>query len=275
WDAKTNTVRYSFGGCEHVGLSPDGSMMAGASRADKQVRLWDVRAKKELEPLPLDPSRSRFAAGVTHAVAFSPDGKFLAVTGEAEVALYDLATHKQVQRLQGTGPNLHDLVFSQDGKRLVAGDDRAVALWDRKTGELCHNLGHGYAIDAVAFSPDGRTIFTGATYSDDVVRSWDPLTGKIKGRWRGQKDGVEAIAYAPDGLLVASSSNDGTVRLWDAATGKEIGCLDARDGSVSAIAFSPDGKTLASGGERKAVQLWDGSTRKEDRTFHNPRGRTV
>jgi WD40 repeat protein len=279
WDAKTNTVRYSFEGCEHVSLSPNGSMLAGASRADKQVRLWDVRAKKELEPLPIkpsrDPSRSKFALGVTHAVAFSPNGKFLAVTCEAEVVLYDLATRKEVQRLKGTGPSLPDLVFSQDGKRLAAGDDRAVALWDLKTGDMCHDLGHGYTIAAVAFSPDGRTIVTGATYSDNVVRSWDALTGKIKGRWRGHKDGIEAIAYAPDGLLVASGSDDGTVRLWDAATGKEIGCLDARDGAVKAIAFSPDGKTLASGGERKVVHLWDGSTRKEVRAFDNPGGRTV
>src|SRR5262249_46042501 len=72
WDAKTNTVRYSCGGGEQVGLSPDGSMLAGASRGDKQVRLWDVRAKKELEPLPLDPGSPKFGAGVTHAVAFSP-----------------------------------------------------------------------------------------------------------------------------------------------------------------------------------------------------------
>jgi WD40 repeat protein len=275
WDAKTNTVRYSFGGSEHVGLSPDGSMLAGASRADKQVHLWDVRARKELEPLPLDPSRSKFGLGATHAVAFSPDGKFLAVTCEAEVARYDIAKRKVVQRLKATGPSLYDVVFSQDGTRLAAGDDRAVALWDLKTGEPCHDLGHSYAIDAVAFSPDGQTIVTGAMYSDNVVRSWDALTGKIKGRWHGHTDGIEAIAYAPDGLRAASSSDDGTVRLWDAATGKEIGCLDARDDPVKAIAFSPDGKTLASGGERKVVHLWDVATRKEVRSFGNPGGRTV
>src|SRR5262249_40475399 len=211
----------------------------GISRTQKQVRLWDVRAKKELEPLPLDPAPPKVFSTPIHPVAFSPDGKFLAVTGEAEVGVYDLATRKLVQRLKATGPSLDDVVFSQDGTRLAAGDDRAVAQWDLKTGEPCHDLGHGNAIDAVAFSPDGRTIVTGATYSDSVVRSWDALTGKIKGRWRGHKDGIEAIAYAPDGLLVASGSKDGTVRLWDAATGKEVGCLDARDGAVHAIAFSP------------------------------------
>jgi RNA polymerase sigma factor (sigma-70 family) len=275
WDAKTNTVRYSCEGGEHVSLSPDGGILAGISRTQKQVRLWDVRAKKELEPLPLDPAPLKRFSTPNHPVAFSPDGKFLAVTGEAEVGVYDLAKRKLVQRLKGSEGELYDVVFSQDGTRLAAGDGRAVALWDLKTGEPCHDLGHGYAIDAVAFSPDGRTIVTGAEYSDSVVRSWDALTGKIKGRWRGHKGGIESVAYAPDGLLVASGSEDGTVRLWDAATGKEIGCLDARDGAVKAIAFSPDSKTLASGGERKVVHLWDVATRKEVRTFDNPGGRTV
>jgi RNA polymerase sigma factor (sigma-70 family) len=286
WDAKTYTVRYSCEGGEHVGLSPDGSILAGISRTQKQVRLWDVRARKELEPLPLDPAPLKWFSTPNHPVAFTPDGKFLAVTGEAEVGVYDLAKRKLVQRLKASEAELYDVVFSQDGTRLAAGDGRALALWDLKTGESRHDLGHGYAIDAVAFSPDGRTIVTGAAYSDTDVRSWDALTGKLKGRWRGHTDGIGAVAYAPDGRLVASSSDDGTVRLWDAATGKEIGCLDARDGAVKgadpsfprtawALAFSPDSKTLASGGERKAVHLWDVATRKEVSSFDNPGARTV
>jgi WD40 repeat protein len=283
WDAKTHTVRFSFAfsssGQLLVGLSPDGRTLAAAPRQERQLRFWDVRARKELEPLPieLDQPKSRFNVWWSPGVAFSPDGKFLAVTYETEVGVWDLAARKVVQRLKGSGPGLCYPVFSRDGKRLAAADavGRAVALWDLTTGEPCHDFGHGYAVAAVAFSPDGRTIVTGASYTDNVVRTWDALTGQIKGRWRGHKGGIEAIAYAPDGELVASSSEDGTVRLWGAATGKEVGCLDARDGAVRAIAFSPDGKTLASGGERKVVHLWDVATRKEVRSFDNPGGRTV
>src|SRR5262249_45904024 len=101
WDAKTNTVRYSCGGRQQVSLSPDARVVARANGGvNPKVRLGDGRARKDLEPLPIDPGSPRFGRGVTHAVAFSPDGKFLAVTGEAEVALYDLATRKQVQRLK-------------------------------------------------------------------------------------------------------------------------------------------------------------------------------
>ena len=272
WDAKTNTVRYSCGGGEQVSLSPNGSMLAGASHGEKKVHLWDVRAKKELEPLPLDPtldpSRSKFATGLAHAVAFSPDGKFLAVTCEAEVVLYDLATRKVVQRLKGTGPSLPGLVFSQDGKRLAAGDDRAVALWDLKTGEPCHDLGHGYGIRAVAFSPDGRTIVTGADYSDNVVRSWDALTGKNKGQQRAvTRTGLRPLPTRRTvcwSLQAAMTERCGCGTRLPAR--KSVAWTPPRTGAAGkAIAFSSDGKTLASGGEAQVVHLWDVSTRKEVR----------
>jgi RNA polymerase sigma factor (sigma-70 family) len=280
WDVKTHTVRFSFAfksnGHPLVGLSPDGRTLATVVHGEKQVRFWDVRAKKELEPLPFEPGWSRRFPDVgVYDVAFSQDGKFLAVTYQMETGVWDLAARKEVRRLKGNGPGLSYPVFSRDGKKLAAADGRAVDMWDLTTGKPCHDFGHGYAIDAVAFSPDGRTIVTGATYSDHDVRSWDAITGKIKGRWRGHKGGIEAIVYAPDGKLVASSSEDGTVRLWDAATGKEVGRLDARDGMVGAIAFSPDGKTLVAGGEHKVVHFWDVATRREVRALDNPGGRTL
>src|SRR5262249_29848666 len=139
-----------------VSLSPDGRTLAAAARGDKQVRLWDVRARKELEPLPIKPGRSKFS--VAPAVGFSPDGKLLAVTSEGEVGVWDVAARKEVQRLKGREPDLGIPVFSRDGKRLAAGDGRGVALWDLTTGEPCHDLGHGHGVAAVAFAPDGRSI---------------------------------------------------------------------------------------------------------------------
>lgn len=274
WDVKTRKVLMSVSvkgkGLGEIALSPDGGTLAAAAYGEKRIRFWDVRAKKELTPLAIKPGRRQ-----NSAVAFSPNGKFLAATYEAEVGLWDLATRKEIRRLKGKESDLSAPVFSRDGKRLAAGDGHSISIWDVATGQPCHDFGHIYAVGAVAFAPDGRTIASGAAYTDNVVRAWDPFTGQIKGRWRGHRDGIEAIAYSPDGKLVASGSQDGTVRLWDAATGKEVGCLGARDGMIYAMAFSPDGKTLASGGKRKVEHFWDVTTLKEVRAFDNPGGWTL
>jgi RNA polymerase sigma factor (sigma-70 family) len=249
-----------------IALSPDGGTLAVAVHNEKRIRFWDTRTGQERESLAIKPGRS------TGAVAFAPDGKFLAATYEAEVGLWDLAARKEIRRLQGKESGLSCPVFSRDGKRLAAGDGNGISVWDVATGRPCHDLGHSYAVDGLAFAPDGRTIVSGAAYTDTVLRAWDPLTGQIKARWRGHTTGIEVVAYAPDGKLIASGSQDGSVRLWDPATGKEVRRLEAHDGMIYGMAFSPDGRKIASGGQRKAVHLWDVATGREIRAFDNPGG---
>jgi WD40 repeat protein len=234
-----------------VVFSPAGNLLAaGTGTKDKpgQLTLFDVSTRKALWTHAED-------HGVT-ALAFSPDGKTLAVASSDPVTrLLNAATGQLESKLEGHVKEVRGVAFSPDGKLLVTGAlDTTVKLWDlARRMEQTTLSGHTDAVYSVAFSPDGKLL---ASAAGDGVRTWETATGQEKRKLPPGESISRCVVFTPEGRWLLVGGYDGTVRLWSVEDGK----LRARfqgPGGVNAAAFAPTAHTLAVCGYGRTISLFD------------------
>jgi WD40 repeat protein len=213
-----------------------------------------------------EPSFIRFLRAHTDqvtAVAFSPDGNFLA-SGGADGFIYLHATGAEplgiFHALAEAGGVVSALSFSPDGALLASGHESGtIVLWDARSGALLKRLvGHSGQVQALAFNPAGD-LLASASF-DGSVRLWDTQARAASGeplRSREAGLGYLSLAFSRDGAGLASGDTGGGISLWQTESRQRIARLDGHRDRVTGIVFTPDGKQLASAGWDGALHLWD------------------
>ncbi|MBY5163589.1 BTAD domain-containing putative transcriptional regulator [Salsipaludibacter albus] len=308
-DTGQQVASFSYDGVV-LGLSfdPDGSLLAASWRDEGLVRVHDLERQELVSEVELDASGTSFgpegrlviAAGrqavvvdtttgqrlleVTHprdvpnplgftpvtAVAWSPDGRWIATGGTDRVArVWNADTGELRAALSGHGGGIVDLDWAHDSVHLASGsEDGSARVWAVADGggtELVRVAARETQgiVTGVAFSPNGDRLLTG----DGGIRAariWDVSTsgGAEHRNLPGSPNIPGAVDVGPDGRTLVATGEGVAGIVWDLATGEQRATLgpqdpDATDRESWEIDLSPDGELVATAPFAGPVRVWD------------------
>jgi len=257
-----------------LAISPSGALIAAGTQ-DGEVRLWEVSRLNPQVPADFDVTTEapwtertlgRQRAAVIE-VAFAPDEQTLiSVSGDGEIQVWDVASRQMVTTLDTGHEPLVDADTSADGVRVaVLGEDGIASVWDLTTGQNLRSLGPGENDSlAVALDASGGLLAVGDGAN---VQIWNVETGEVVQRleghwedpaiqevWLGHEKEVTALAFSPDGQLLASGSADTTIIFWDVTNAEILSTAEGHWATVTTAVFDEDGAFVLSGGKDNKVR---------------------
>jgi len=280
---------------EALAFTADGRRLISIGH-DNTVRCWDVADREE--------SRVLQKGHGIDSLSYSPDGRYLVEASMTDgIRVHDLTSTDPPRKL--TTRRSRQAVFSPDGRTIAGGPDHRLTLWDAKTKDLLGTLTEpkladrmadpnyhaliqemGAEIGALAFSPDSRWLAVGVggphTFSVDPpqkVMVFDVAQRK-EHRTFATPTQVNAVAFSPDGKLLAAAGHNGAIWMWDTSSWDEIGRWQGPpDTGYGAILFLPgslpgeasvraSGVLLATGSRSGRIDLWDVNTKALVRQMH-------
>lgn len=267
----------------------DPTSSLGGTPLEKGVVLWNIATGSEVSVKDALPAAS--------VLRFSNDSKALVFLNLSRDTIYrvNVETGETIATKMGErsgNVHLENYALTED-KIAIGNRDGKLELWDMTTGKKLYTLKEfgkeirmpDFFVEknrtiSLKFSPDGMQLATGTL--DTTVQLWDTATGEelivfqkpiegntwsvsrqngttvVRNPMNNERNGIPtALAFSPDGTMLACGSNDNTIKVWNSVTGELIVTFTGHLSNVGSLTFSPDGNTLGSGSADGTVRFWD------------------
>jgi WD40 repeat protein len=272
WNVQTlecvESMRVIDGIVNAVAFSADGKLLlsAGHGLAPSQgpPKIWDFMSDKDPVCLPRDDE-------LLWPLCFAPDGRKLAAgSSNRSVRMWDLASCRLVEGLEGHAAAVTAVAFSPDGKRIATGSrDESVRVWDAGTKrQILAIRGHERIADVIRFSPDGNRLLMvdGDAWLFDLDGAQGDLGVRDMRGWASRYgsdlSGLSAAAtalFSPDGqyLVLIDPAGESTLILAHSQTGRSVFAFKGECIPTDGVAFSADSKRLVAVSLEGTLHVWD------------------
>lgn len=249
---------------EALAFSPDNKSLAvcgGAPARFGEVQVWDIARAEQTKSFKIT-SDSLFG------VSWSPDSARLAFGGtDKSVRVIAAADGRELMKFDNHSDWIFRTTWLPDGKRLLSGSrDRAMKLINAENGQFIDDI-NKLLEPVVSMARHPKEEWSAYGGADGGVRVYRIKENQertaanndvnLVREFERQPGPVHAVAWSPDGSLLATGGVGGEVRLYNSADGKRTTTLAGHDGAVFAILFTPDGKQVFTGGFDGLVRVFD------------------
>jgi WD40 repeat protein len=197
---------------------------------------------------------------VITALRYSPDGKFLAVSGNREILLHNANGSGLVKRLQGDAERILSIAFSSDGNLMAAGGGTPalfgeIQWWDTGEGKLLRTAKvSSDTVFGASLSPDGAKVAVGCV--DNTVRAFETATGKELYKISSHENWPLATVFGIDSKRFVSVGRDSAAKLIDANAGQFLENVNQIRGELTAVARHPSKDEIVIGGADRVPYVY-------------------